>query len=494
MFERISEEEKKRRPFAIVTITKTKGIIPRKDGRLVLYSDGAIEGTVGGGSVERGAIQKAKEALISGKGGMIKETTPGGEVELFIDLPMSGKLLYVIGGGHVGLAIASLMYSAGYEIRILDTHPVSFDNASEVIVGENWSEVLSKVSFPFNSAVVVTVHDKAEIMPFLDKADSFYIGYLSSRAKAIFGKKEQFVPMGLDIGANTPEEIAISVSAEILRTAAKRNGRSIRDNLHSTILVRGAGDLATGVIIKLHNAGYNVVCTDIEKPTQIRRTVSFAEAMYKGECEVEEVKCIKVDNPSDCYALFDERIVPLLCDPELKCLEALKPLVVIDAILAKKNLGTHREMAPFVIGLGPGFTASEDVDVVIETMRGHELGRIIKKGEAKENTGIPGVIAGYGKERVIRSESEGVFHPVKTFGDIVKKGEVIAYVDNSPLPATIDGLIRGMLHEGLHVTPGFKVADIDPRGEGVDFHHVSDKARCIAGAVLEAVDGFVKAC
>lgn len=494
MFERIAEEEGKRRAFAIVTITKTKGIVPRKDGRLVVYSDGSVEGTVGGGLVERSAIQKAKEALITGKGGVVHEHTPSGEVELFIDLPVSGRILFVIGAGHVGIAIAELMHAAGYEIRILDIHPVSFDKASQIIIKENWHDVLEGISFPSNSAVIISVHDKAEIMPFLDKTDSFYIGCLSSRSKAVFGKAGHFIPMGLDIGANTPEEISISVAAEIIKTASKRNGRSLRDNLHSTILVRGAGDLATGVIIKLHNAGYNVVCTDIEKPTQIRRTVSFAEAMYEGSCEVEGVKCMRVDNTNDCFALFDERIVPLLCDPELECLTALKPLVIIDAILAKKNLGTRKEMAPLVIGLGPGFTASEDVDIVIETMRGHELGRIIRKGTAKENTGIPGLIAGYGKERVVRSENEGVFHPVKTFGDVVSKGDIIAYVDETPVPATIDGLIRGMLHEGLYVTSGFKVADIDPRGEGVDFHHVSDKARCIAGAVLEAVDAFVKAC
>ena len=180
----------------------------------------------------------------------------------------------------------------------------------------------------------------------------------------------------------------------------------------------------------------------------------------------------------------------MIADEKLEFLSELSPAVVIDAIIAKRNLGTRIDMAPLVIALGPGFTAGKDCHAVIETMRGHSLGAIIMDGSAQANTGIPGLIMGYGKERVVRSPSSGCFRGVKTFGDIVKKGDVIAFVGDVPVEATIDGMVRGMLRSGLEVTPGFKIADIDPRGEGVKYDEPSDKARSIAGSVLECVDAF----
>ena len=163
---------------------------------------------------------------------------------------------------------------------------------------------------------------------------------------------------------------------------------------------------------------------------------------------------------------------------------------MIDAVIAKKNLGTRIDMAPLTIALGPGFEAGRDVDVVIETKRGHNLGKIITGGYAEANTGVPGIIGGYGKERVIRSSASGVFKGVKTFGDIVEAGDVIAYVGDAPQHTLISGMVRGMLHDGLEVCEGFKIADVDPRGSGVDYTSVSDKARCIAGSVLEVVDSY----
>ena len=494
MFEIAKEREELNLPFAIVTIVETKGIVPRKNSRMLVLPDGSCFGTVGGGSVERFATKEALNALEKGKGGVIKTNTPKGEVTMMIDLPTKGRSLHIIGGGHVGLEIARLMYKAGYAIYLYDIHNVEFKNAAKITIAPTWSEALKEASFDSSSAIIVAVHEKSEIEPFLKNAKAFYIGFLSSREKAVKQKENIFVPLGLDIGAETPEEIAISVSAEIIATASSHSALSLSKRNRSTILVRGAGDLATGVIIKLHNAGYDVIATEIEEPTQIRRSVSFAEAIYQGECTVEGVKAISISSPSERFALFDEGIVPILKDPNLHYLDDIRPLVVVDAILAKKNLGTTINMAPFVVALGPGFEAGLDADVVIETMRGHELGRIIKEGKAKENTGVPGLIAGYGKERVVRSPKEGIFRGIKTFGDIVAPGEIIAYVDETPVKTVIGGMVRGMLHEGLHVTEGFKVADVDPRGEGVDYKHVSDKARCIAGGVLEAIDGFVRRC
>ena len=183
-----------------------------------------------------------------------------------------------------------------------------------------------------------------------------------------------------------------------------------------------------------------------------------------------------------------ENKVTLLIDPEAKAIDYFKPEVVVDAILAKKNLGTTKEMAPITIALGPGFMAGKDVDVVIETMRGHKLGRTIYQGAALKNTGVPGVIKGYGKERVIHSPGAGTVKHVRHLTDIVKKGEVIAYVDQTPIYATMDGLLRGLIKEGFVVTQGFKMADIDPReDEYENCFTISDKARCIAGGVIEAI-------
>ena len=256
------------------------------------------------------------------------------------------------------------------------------------------------------------------------------------------------------------------------------------------VVVRGAGDLATGTIIRLHNAGYRVIATEIDKPTVIRRTVSFAEAVYEGAVDIEGVTGRLVSSLDEAYNVLDNGSVPILIDPGLSLLAKAMPTVLVDAAIAKRNLGTRIDMAPFVVALGPGFTAGVDADAVIETKRGHTLGSVIYNGSAIPNTGIPGNIAGYAAERVMHSPCSGAFRCVRNIGDIVRKGEAIAYVGDTVIPASIDGKIRGLLHDGLFVPEGFKIADIDPRGESVDHLTVSDKARAIAGGVLEAVDGY----
>ena len=180
--------------------------------------------------------------------------------------------------------------------------------------------------------------------------------------------------------------------------------------------------------------------------------------------------------------------MPVVEDPDGLWIDKLKPQIVVDAILAKKNMGTYKDMAPLVIGLGPGFTAGDDVHVVVETMRGHQLGRIITKGMAIPNTGIPGVIAGVGKERVIHSPAAGKMRNVAQITDIVKKGDIIAYIDDTPVYASLDGVLRGLLRDGFDIPKGFKIADIDPRiSEQGNCFTISDKARTIAGGVLQAV-------
>ena len=238
------------------------------------------------------------------------------------------------------------------------------------------------------------------------------------------------------------------------------------------ILVRGGGDLATGVIHKLHQSGYHILILECDRPSAIRRHVAF--------CEMEI--------PAQCKSCWEKGEIPLLTDTEGKHIRELSPAAVIDAILAKKNLGTNRDMAPVTVGLGPGFTAGEDVDYVIETMRGHNLGRIIKEGSALPNTGVPGLIAGIGKERVIHSPAAGEMKNISRIADIVEKDQIIAMVGNVPVKATISGVIRGLIRDGYPVFKGMKIADIDPRAEQKkNCFTISDKARCIAGGVLEVL-------
>lgn len=262
--------------------------------------------------------------------------------------------------------------------------------------------------------------------------------------------------------------------------------------MNNLIIVRGGGDIATGTIYKLYQCGFDVLILETEHPSAIRRNVAFSEAVYEKIQTVESVTCTLAEDVSQAIGLLEQKKLPVLVDPQGESISVLKPFAVVDAILAKKNLGTNRQMASITIALGPGFVAGADVDAVIETKRGHSLGRVIYQGKAIENTGIPGMIAGYGKERVIHSPEEGIFRNIKKITDTVKKGDIIAVVENSgrqtPVKATLDGLIRGLLRDGYPVTKGFKVADIDPRIEEYkNCFTISDKARCIAGGVLEAI-------
>ena len=315
------------------------------------------------------------------------------------------------------------------------------------------------------------------------------------------------------------------------------NNQIIKNNL--LIICRGAGDLATGIIHRLHRAGHRVIALETDYPAAIRRQVSFCEAVYDGSAAVEGVTArlvpVLTDTETDAEtdaeidtetysglndtptahivsekwsrsaieAVLEAGEVPLLIDPKGESIELLKPDVVVDAIIAKKNLGTTINMAPLVIGVGPGFTAGNDVHLVIESMRGHNLARIITDGMAQPNTGVPGNIAGFTSERVIHAPAAGYIHDVRKIGDIVQKGDEIARIypdkgsyDNAlseyvPVNATITGIIRGLIREGYYFKKGFKIADIDPReSELTNCFTISDKARSIAGSVLEAVSAF----
>ena len=262
--------------------------------------------------------------------------------------------------------------------------------------------------------------------------------------------------------------------------------------MKNLMIVRGGGDLATGTIYKLKKCGFPVLILETESPSAIRRNVAFSEAVYQGQQTVEDMTCYLAGSADEAQQFLAEGKLTLLVDSAGESIEEFKPLAVVDAILAKKNLGTHKEMAPITVALGPGFEAGIDVNAVIETKRGHNLGKTLWSGFAAPNTGVPGIIAGFGKERVIHCPAEGILRNVKKITDTVVKGEVIAAVEteagNVPVEASLDGLLRGLIRDGYPVTKGFKIADIDPRmDEYGNCFTISDKARCIAGGVIEAI-------
>lgn len=254
------------------------------------------------------------------------------------------------------------------------------------------------------------------------------------------------------------------------------------------VVIRGGGDLATGVAEVLYQSGFKILILDIKKPSSIRRSVCFSEAIYDGVTKVENIICKKVENESEIEKCWNEKIIPIMVDEKGEIIKKIKPDVVVDSIIAKKNLGTTKEMAPITIALGDGFEAGKDVDIVIETMRGHNLGRIITSGRAMKNTGVPGEIKGVSKDRVIYSLANGIFSSVKKIGDTVQKDEIIGYVGDVEIRGKISGVLRGIIREGYEVTENMKIGDIDPRiEEKNNCFTISDKARSLGGAVLRAI-------
>ena len=256
------------------------------------------------------------------------------------------------------------------------------------------------------------------------------------------------------------------------------------------VLIKGAGDLATGVAVRLLGARYPVVMTDLERPTAVRRTVAFSQAIYDGETQVEGFRARRCAGAEEARRALAEGITPVLADPHGEILGRLPFQAVVDAVMAKRNLGTARTDAPVVLALGPGFTAGTDCNGVVETQRGHRLGRLLLEGSAAPNTGVPGDIGGYTLQRLIRAPGTGSFRPLVQIGDRVEEGQPVAAVEGSTAAAGCPGIVRGMLPEGLWVTAGMKAGDVDPRCRPEHCFTVSDKARAIGGGVLEGLLRF----
>lgn len=253
------------------------------------------------------------------------------------------------------------------------------------------------------------------------------------------------------------------------------------------ILIKGAGDIATGIAVRLKNAGMQVVMTEIAIPTTVRRSVAFSRAVYEGSAVVENITAKLVLDFAQIPAVLQQDEIPVLIDPRCEVLKSIHFDAVVDSILAKKNISTDPTQAPVVIGVGPGFSVPQDCHCVIETQRGHDLGRCIYQGCAAKNTGIPGEIGGYTVERLLRAPCDGIFHPILAIGDAVKAGQTVAMVDDQSITAQIDGIVRGLLQDNVPVKAGMKSGDIDPRGCYEHCFTVSDKARAVGGGVLEAI-------
>jgi xanthine dehydrogenase accessory factor len=251
-------------------------------------------------------------------------------------------------------------------------------------------------------------------------------------------------------------------------------------------MVRGAGDLGSSVAVCLHSVGFRVVMTETRQPLAVRRAVCFSDAVYDGTAEVEGVQAIHASTPAQIAATLNAGAIAIVIDPGAHTAVELKPLVLVDAIMAKRNLGTRRSDAPAVIALGPGFCAGDDAHVVIETQRGHNLGRIIWKGAAESDTGIPGAVLGHSCDRVLRAPGDGVVQWHARIGDLVEGGDLLAHVGEQIVRAPFAGALRGAIRDGLHVPAGLKIGDVDPRGDSAACFTISDKARAIAGSTLQA--------
>ncbi|MGL4986228.1 MAG: selenium-dependent molybdenum cofactor biosynthesis protein YqeB [Treponemataceae bacterium] len=253
------------------------------------------------------------------------------------------------------------------------------------------------------------------------------------------------------------------------------------------VLIKGAGDLASGVAHRLFSCGFSIIMTEIKQPTTVRTSVSFSSAVLKDTIEIEGIKGQLTQTPKDAIEICQQKKIAVIVDEHALIAKEIKPDVIIDAIIAKKNIGTKKTDAKIVIALGPGFIAGKDCHAVIETNRGHYLGKVFYEGSAQKNTGIPGDISGFTTERIIRASKKGVFSPCVEISDYVRAGQIVAKINDVPVKANIDGIVRGILFPNTNVFAGMKCGDIDPRAKKEYCFSISDKARAIAGGVLEAL-------
>ena len=518
-FEKLTELVDQGESAAMLTVVGKNGSAPRSVGTRMLVTETDEYGTIGGGSVEGLAIEAARKVLRGdaepgvrtyelergGNTGMVC----GGEMDVFIDHIRGRPQLYIAGGGHIGVELAAFAERLGYDVTVVDDReeyadPEQFPESADVIHG-SYVDVLGEKPMTSETAVAVATRsgtfDQEAVAAALD-GNAGYIGLVASKTKTdhVFESlvadgysrrdlAQVRAPVGLDLGGGGPEDIAMSILAEISMDRYNASGRrASRLNLDDLVVVRGGGDLGSGVVYRLHKAGYPVIVTEVANPTVVRRAVAFATAMYEDEISVEGVVGQRAPDVDEALGILADDGVPVLDDPDATVAAELDAAVLVDAIMAKgrRDTGTTRDDADIVIGLGPGFEAGKDVDAVVESDRGHQLGRVFYEGTVSPYDAEPGERRGYTSERVLRAPTDGQWETTAAIGELVSPGDVVGYVSDTPVEAEIDGLVRGLVHDGVDVSEGTKLGDIDPRGESVDHTKVSDKALCLGGGVLEA--------
>jgi len=505
---------------ALLAVVDTEGSAPRGIGSRMIVTADEEYGTIGGGSVEGLAIEDARAVLAGeadpgvrnyelergGNTGMVC----GGAMDVFVDRVRGQPRLYIAGGGHIGQKLAALAVPLGYSVTVVDdreeyTDEGLFPPETTTICG-SYGDELAALPMGSETAVVVTTRsstfDQAAVAAGLD-GGAGYVGLVASETKTahVFEslREEGFeqatlaqvrAPVGLDLGGETPGDIALAILAEISRDRhGATAGHETKHNLDDLVVVRGGGDLGSGVVYRLHRAGFPVIVTEVAEPTVVRRAVAFGTAIYEESVTVEQTQGRRAADVNEAVDILGDGDVAVLEDPDATVVERLDPAVVVDAIMAKGkyDTGTRRDDAPVVVGLGPGFEAGSDVDAVVETDRGHELGRVFYEGRASEYDSTPGERRGFTDERVFYAPATGTWETAVEIGEMVSAGETVGYVDDQPVESEIAGLIRGLVTSGIKVEEGTKLGDTDPRGEDVDPTQISDKALSLGGGALEAV-------
>ncbi|MFB6224546.1 MAG: selenium-dependent molybdenum cofactor biosynthesis protein YqeB [Haloarcula sp.] len=520
LFERLDDLASRGEPATLLTIVRKDGSAPRDVGDRMIVTDSDEYGTIGGGTVEHLAVRDARSVLTGdsepgvrtyelergGNTGMVC----GGEMDVFIDRVRGQARLYIAGGGHISIELAPLAEQLGYDVTVVDDReeyadPEQFPDDTSVIHGD-YGEALGDLPMGSETSVAVATRsgtfDQDAVAAALD-GEAGYVGLVASETKAEhvldslaeegYSRRDLSrvrTPVGLDLGGSGPAAVALSILSELTMDRHDATGeRATRLNLNDLVVVRGGGDLGSGVVYRLHQAGFPVIVTEVERPTVVRRAVAFGAALYEDKVTVEGVTGQVATDLDEALELLADDTVPVLVDPDATVANELDVAVLVDAIMSKGKFdtGTRREDADVVVGMGPGFEAGEDVDAVVETNRGHELGRVFYEGTASTYDGEPGDRRGYTHERVQRAPTDGTWSPAVEIGDTVAAGDVVGRVGDQPVETEIDGIVRGLVHGDLDVESGAKLGDVDPRGDSVDPTKISDKALCLGGGVLEAV-------
>jgi xanthine dehydrogenase accessory factor len=498
-------------PAALATVVETRRSVPRHAGsRMLVLAHGECSGSVGGGELEARVIAEALRAMDDGRTRLLRyelldpgQGDPGvcgGEMTVCVEPYVPAPTVLVVGCGHVGREVASLAHWLGLRVVATDdrAHMVTQERLpdADVLVPGPVEDAIAAVRSGQTHAVVVTrnMGVDTEVLPRLLAAGLRSVGVIGSsrRWRATRAKlTDQGVPaasldrvrapVGLALNAETPREIALSVLADIvaLDRGGKAAARQVADPL---IVLRGGGDLATGVAWRLTRGGFAVVVCELAEPLTVRRSVALSAAIAEGTVDIEGMTGVRATE-SEAVALAGQGVVPVLVAPELPPFPAQ---VVVDARMAKRALDTTIGDAPLVVALGPGFTVGRHCHAVVETMRGPRLGRVLWSGSAAPDTGTPGKIGGHGAERVLRAPTAGAAHWAADIGDVVEANAVLGTVGGRAVQSPFAGVIRGLVADGTVVPAGLKVGDVDPRA-GIDWRQISDKALAVGGGVLEAV-------